>query len=45
MPVNANTTPTFEDAYRQSDCTLPAETLAVHPWISEVSPNRLYSRA
>jgi DNA primase large subunit len=37
MPVNANTTPTFEDAYRQSDCTLPAETLAVHPWISEVS--------
>lgn len=33
--MNENTTLTFEDAHRQSDCNLPPETLAIHPWVSD----------
>jgi DNA primase large subunit len=25
----------FEDAHRRADCSLPPETLAMHPWVSE----------
>lgn len=29
-----NSTITFEDAHRQSDCDLPPKTLAMHPWVT-----------
>lgn len=33
--MSTNTTITFEDAHRRADCSLPPETLAKHPWVSE----------